>query len=166
MKHILLIALLAISLNSIGQIELPTKGGNVFYESIDSCKCSKAEAYLKAKAWIANTFNNAKSVIQVDDKEAGTIIAKGFTEKETGNAFTGSITQNVWYTINLTLRDGKYRIQIYEIFIKNANGMVTTAESIAKYPKMNKKFIQRIDDSCKELIASLRLTMQKPSDNF
>ncbi len=166
MKHIILIALLAISFNSFSQGELPIKDGKVFYESIDSIKCTKAEAYIKAKTWFANTFNSAKSVIQLDDKDAGVIVGKGFTEKEAGNAFTGSIPQNVWYTINITIKDGKYRIQIYDVFLKNTDGYTSTAESINKYPKMNKKFLKRIDDSCKDLIASLKAAMIKPVDNF
>ncbi len=166
MKHLLFITLIVISFNSFCQNPLPLKDGKVFYESIDSINCTKSEAYIKAKTWFANTFNSANSVIQMDDKDAGSLIGKGYTAKEAGNVFTGPISQNVWYTINITIKDGKYRVQIYDVYIKNSDGYTMTSESLNKYPKMNKKFIKRIDDSCKELIVSLKAAMQKPTDNF
>lgn len=166
MKQLLLVVLVAISVRSFSQDPLPTKGDKVFYESIDSVKLTKSEAFLKAQTWFANTFGSAKSVIQVDDKDAGILIGKGFTEKEAGNAFIGSLTHQVWYVINITIRDGKYRIQLYDIYLKNSEGNKFTAESINKHPGMSKKFIKRIDDSCKEILVSFRAEMNKPVDNF
>ena len=37
---------------------------------------SKNELYIKANQWMVKTFNNAKSVIQFQDKEAGKIMGK------------------------------------------------------------------------------------------
>ncbi len=38
---------------------------------------SKDEIYLKAREWVAKTYNSSKSVIEIEDKENGKIIGNG-----------------------------------------------------------------------------------------
>ncbi len=49
----------------------------VTFKVIDSVKGSQNQLYIKAYQWMANTFNSAKEVIQMQDKEAGKLIGKG-----------------------------------------------------------------------------------------
>jgi len=170
MKHILLVALIAISVNGFGQTELPLKEGKVFYESIDSTPLNKAEAFMKAKAWFVNTFNSGKDVLQIDDKDGGIIMGKGYTQKSVGNFMTGPLEQDIYYVINITVKDNKYRIQLYNIYVSipasSAHGKIDMpAENIIKHPRSNSKFIQRIDESCKDIISRFKAAMLKAIDN-
>lgn len=51
--------------------QMPMKDGNVVYEKIDSVHASKQDIYTMARLWIVNAFHDAKSVIELDDKENG-----------------------------------------------------------------------------------------------
>jgi hypothetical protein len=152
---------------SFGQSQLPLKDGKVFYETVDTIpSTTKIDLYNKSKIWFVNTFNSAKAVLQMDDKEAGIIMGKGITPYEGGNAFSGPIHNSINYTININIKDNKYRIQVYDISISNENASYTP-EYCLKYPKMNKKKLEKIDDSVKELIASFKTAINKKSeDNF
>ena len=57
----------------------PNKDGKINYSevvNVDSVK--KEELYNRAKHWLVETFNSAKDVIQIDDKENGEIVGKGY----------------------------------------------------------------------------------------
>jgi len=69
--------------------------------------------YIKANEWMVQTFNNAKSVIQFSDKEAG--IVKGKYIMKTGtistNAYAASIP-DFSATITIRVKDNAARIEI------------------------------------------------------
>lgn len=53
--------------------------GNISTTTVIGCpNLSKNDIYIQAHSWFVNSFNSGKSVIQFDDKEAGTILAKGY----------------------------------------------------------------------------------------
>jgi hypothetical protein len=168
MKCLLITFLIALPAISIAQQQLPLKDGKVFYERIDSMpNASKLDLYNKAKIWFVNTFNSAKAVIQMDDKDAGTLMGKGLTGFDAGNLMTGPIKQYINYTININLKDNKYRMQIYDIYVSDGNATAYTPEQLLKYPKMNKKKIERIDNNVQDLIAGFKAAINKKSeDNF
>lgn len=58
---------------------IDTITGEITYSEVtkvDSVK--RQELYVRAHAWVAHSFVSAKDVIQLDDKEAGKIIVKGY----------------------------------------------------------------------------------------
>ena len=67
--------------------------------------------YIAINYWYTSTFNDGESVIQLNDKDAGVIIARGFVEGIA--AHTGGMNH---YNVNLTpiiktdIKDGKIRI--------------------------------------------------------
>jgi len=68
------------------------------------------------------------------------------------------------YTININIKDGKYRFQVYDISVVNQSATYTP-EYCLKYPKMNKKKIERIDNNIQDLIASFKAAMTKKTEN-
>ena len=168
LKKTLLILLLIFPIISFSQPQMPLKEGKVFYEEIDSLSNGiKADLYNKSKVWFVNTFKSAKAVLQMDDKEAGNIMGKGLTGLDIGNVMTGSLRSYINYTININLKDNKYRIQVYDIYVSNDNNTSYTPEYCLKYPKMNKKKLERIDSNVKDLIASFKAAIdKKQEDNF
>lgn len=168
MKRLHFAFLIFIPALSIAQQQIPLKEGKAFYELIDSMpNVTKADLYNKSKVWFVNTFNSAKSVIQMDDKDAGVIMGKGLTGFDAGNIMTGPIKQYINYTINIKLKDNKYRMQIYDIYVSDGMATAYTTEQLLKYPKMNKKKIERIDNNVQDLIAGFKAAISKKSeDNF
>jgi len=78
---------------------------------------NKSEIFSSINKWISINYNSAKNVIQMNDKEAGTIIIKGINEVECDvdfnkNIYTYNFVLN--HTIEVNVKDNKYRI-IYRI---------------------------------------------------
>jgi len=160
--------LLFVPIFSYSQPQMPLKDGKVFYEEIDTLPNSlKADLYNRSRIWFVNTFNSAKAVLQMDDKEAGIVMGKGATGLDIGNFISGTIKSYINYTINITVKDNKCRMQVFDIYVSDLNNNSYTPEYCLKYPKMNKKKLERIDNSVKDLIASYKAAVSKKSeDNF
>lgn len=167
MKRLIFTFLIIVPTLSFSQPQMPIKEGRVFYEDVDSMiNISKVDLYNKSKIWFVNTFNNAKAILQMEDKDAGIIMGKGVAEFDAGNVLTGTLRNFITYTVNVNVKDNKYRIQIYDISVTNQS-VTYTPEYCLKYPKMNKKKLEKIDNNIQGLIASFKAALKKKSeDNF
>lgn len=82
MKHPLMILMIIIPAISVRQLidELPKdENGNLNYNEVvqvDTIK--KDELYLRSKQFFVDVFKSANDVIQMDDKDAGVVVGKGF----------------------------------------------------------------------------------------
>lgn len=76
----------------------------------------KNDLYVKANQWMVENFNNAKSVIQFSDKEAGIVSGRYyFTGFSTAAGFGASATANtteVYALIKLQVKDGASKITV------------------------------------------------------
>lgn len=73
---------------------------------------SKADLYTRAYAWIAKTYRSANDVIQMQDKEAGQLVAKGLT-RVTARAMGMDMDAGVVrHTLSIYVKDGKYKYVI------------------------------------------------------
>lgn len=88
----------------------------ITFISIDSTvKGTKAELFLKAKSWLVSKFNSAKDVIQLEDKDAGKIIGKGFFDFECLGMMGMHVSDDkIWFTVTINVKDSKDRIIINE----------------------------------------------------
>ena len=81
---------------------------------------SKDDIFIAAHAWFNASFNDGKSVVQMADKNAGVILAKGFL-RGVGHrdGFSKSVTVSAYVIIRLDIKDSKVRlittIQDYEM---------------------------------------------------
>ena len=78
---------------------------------IDS-SINKATLFLNAKMFFVNEFKSAKDVIQLEDRESGTIIGKGYFTYNWDMGKNSYVEMKIWHTIKLTIKDGKYRYEI------------------------------------------------------
>lgn len=109
---------------SLGQIDtIPKVNGEYEYQDIvilDSTY-KKDDLYRNAKLYFVDNYKSAKDVIQYDDKEQGKIIVKGFLNlKDYQDNFLTIIEYewDVYYSTEITGKDGKYKYRIYNIHIK------------------------------------------------
>ncbi len=99
---------------SEARISFPMKEGKVFYETIDSSvSLPKEKIYNTCKAWVARSFNSANDVIQYDNKEEGKMIVKGFFKMSEAILWETQTT-DVYFTLTITCKDNKYRIQVFD----------------------------------------------------
>lgn len=101
---------------SLLKAQLPVKDGKVFYETIDTTSLNKEELYNVSKLWLANTFRDSKSVIEIDNKELGSIVGKGNFEIGASWMLTYTVLQ-CRFNIKIDIKDLKYRIQLYNFFL-------------------------------------------------
>lgn len=103
----LLFFLLLISSNSVfsQNVVLPRNKETNMIEYTELVKVdsmiSQNDLYLKAKEWMARTFNSAKEVIQMDDKDAGIIIGKG-------NFLEGKACR-INFTLKIQVKNGRFK---------------------------------------------------------
>lgn len=87
---------------------------------VDSIQKSKSEIYIEVNNWFVHTFNDGKSVIQINNKDAGSVIGKGYISNISYNIVDGT-TVNAWIIIRIDIKEGKFRItttiQDYEAVI-------------------------------------------------
>jgi hypothetical protein len=72
---------------------------------------TKAELYTKARSWFAKTYNSSKSVIQMDDKDAGEIVGRGAAEAYINAGLGVKLKMWVQYTLAVFMKDGKYKYE-------------------------------------------------------
>lgn len=92
-------------------LQLDKNNALIYVQVIEAPEKTKDQLYVLLNYWFSATFNDANSVIQLNDKELGTIIAQGFMS---------SIAQHVGgmnaYNVNLKpvikcdIKDNKVRV--------------------------------------------------------
>ncbi len=126
---------------------LPTVDSKILIQKVVNLRdttTKKDKIYIAAKEWISNSFKSSKAVIDLDDKEAGKIICKSTyrSEKKSNDVLV------INFTLNITSKDGKYRIQIYDLSGKEEHYEVFRDQLNSLYPhteldfeKMNNEYI-------------------------
>lgn len=86
---------------------VPWKDGGPYYSEVIEADGTKDELYTRARTWFAETFNDSRGVIQMDDKDAGIIIGKGkFIYTDNGATH---------FTIKIQVKDGRYKYDIFDL---------------------------------------------------
>lgn len=112
---------------------------------IDSIPKFKDQIYVAVNDWFVRSFNDGKSVIQLNDKELGTIIGKGHISNM-GNtlSFASSADISADVIIRVDMKDGRMRIttsiQKYEME-KGTGVLGALAGGPAAYQKVHQEFI-------------------------
>ncbi len=75
------------------------------YQKVHDVSLSQTEIFDKAQEWLAVTFVDSKEVVEVANRETGTIIGKGRVQISP----TGIVAIPVRFTIKIDTKDGRYR---------------------------------------------------------
>jgi len=198
MKKILFLILLSIPVLTFAQdapqlpvlpIDSATK--QITYKAIVEVPgVTAADIYSRSREWFATAFKSANSVLQMDDKAAGKLIGKGvFMHSyliKAGFGVTAPMSYTIGFTINVTVKEGKYRVIITDFTGTNTSPgaastsgsletLYTNADSFKKMTgKMNKQvygiFVQMftdVDTDTKATIANLqKAVITKVKDDF
>ena len=102
------------------ELKLDKNNSLTYQQVIDCGSTTKEQLYVLLNYWFTASFNDANSVIKLNDKESGTIIANGYVSDIAGhmggmNAYDVSIKP----IIKVDIKDGKvrvtYTVQCYEV---------------------------------------------------
>lgn len=154
-------------------IQLPYKDGKVLYQQIDSINGeTKTQLYDKAKLWVVNNFKSANAVIQIDDKENGQIVGKGF-ENIYGKTLGVTYVVSCYFTVKIDCRDNKVRVSVYDIYFMQNSGSFSgnNIESMQGYKGIGantrKKTVVSADTEIKTTLSDLRKALQNDvADKF
>lgn len=125
-KTLLLLCIIFFCLNSFSQ----QSGKPITFVAIETVDSStkKETLYLNGVEWIGKHFANANKVIQIADKDAGLLLAKGsFNYQAPGNVLSGVETRLISFMLKLSFKDGKYKIEMSD-FRDDFLGLITDAD--------------------------------------
>lgn len=163
----LLFCLFTLPLFAASQNILPEKDGVIIYSNvvtIDST-INKNELFTRAKAWFVATYNSAKSVIQMEDKDAGIIIGKGVFDVQSGGSGLGLFIVPVRHTVSIYLKDGKYKYEIKDLsgeFGDNFRSISNKKPSGYLGKRSYEGFLVNLNNEILSTIKSLEYAMNKP----
>jgi hypothetical protein len=92
--------------NEEGEIE--------YQEVVPIDSLTKDEIYNRAKRMFSKMFKDSRDVLELDDKEAGTLIGNGNTEIlwKTDGILGMVVSIRLWFTVTIDVKDGKYRVTL------------------------------------------------------
>jgi hypothetical protein len=116
---------------------------------IDNIDQSKEQIYLAVNEWFIHTFQSSKSEIQLNDKESGCIIGKGYVDNITSTmSFTSNADISCYVIIRVDIKDGKLRvtttIQSYEM----EKGLGKVGIMAGPMYAMYKKHVELVPSEC------------------
>ena len=106
------------------------KNNSLTYEQIIDCgESTKEQLYVMLNYWFTASFNDANSVIKLNDKELGTIIAEGYVADIAGHmGGANSYNVNINPIIKVDIKDHKirvtYTVQCYDITKARGGGII------------------------------------------
>ncbi len=96
-------------------------------EKIDSTKAN--ELFNRARMWVNDNFKSGKDVIQINDKETGTITGKGILKLPYNYKFYGKTSGETDYNFSFKIfvKDYKYKCEFTNF--ENINGFIGATNS-------------------------------------
>lgn len=86
------------------------------------------QLYASAREWFALTFKSANNVLQMDDPISGILIGKGFE-----NFSESTLEWNLYFTIKVMVKDGKYKCEMFDFFVTTKS----SGETLRKDDKLS-----------------------------
>lgn len=83
------------------------------FTHVDTLVANKEEIYAKSKMFVVDFYQSAKSVLELDDKSIGRIVAKGVLPLPV-KSLTGGIVGNdrIYFTLTVDFKDNKARLHL------------------------------------------------------
>lgn len=120
------------------------KNNSLTYEQIIDCgESTKEQLYVTLNYWFTATFNDANSVIKLNDKELGVIIAEGYVPNIAGHVGgANSYRVNIRPIIKVDIKDNKirvtYTVQYYDVAKAVGGGILGALSGVVAQPSFEK----------------------------
>lgn len=123
----------------------------------------KNDAYVRSSSWIAKTFRSAKAVIQVQDKDSGKTVGRGYARCDSVRQALDVNHYQVGFTLDITNKDQKSRLMFEDVAIFLETDMSPAMVNIADSDDMTKVKNECLSPMANELRAALT---SKSKDDF
>ncbi len=115
--------------NLASNLELDKNNGITYVQVIPCPGKTKDDLYVLLNYWFTTTFNDANSVIKLNDKELGTIIAQGFVGDIASHAGgTNAYDVSIRPVIKVDIKDEKirvtYTVPFYSVVVAQGGGWI------------------------------------------
>ena len=128
-------------------------------EFVRQAPLKKDALFSQAILWVAETFISQRAVLDVKDKDLGTIIGNGVTSVNVGAAFL-PVSQPLSFKIRIDVKDGRYRMSFSDVRLLTSGGSRRIEDS-------NRQSMEPVArESFEALANSLDEYMAKPRDDF
>ena len=115
---------------NLGQTLQLDKNNSLTYTQVIECgEKTKEQLYVLLNYWVSSSFNDANSVIQLNDKDAGTIICQGFVSGVAANVGgMNTYVVNIKPVIKIDIKDKKIRVTYTVGFydVERSNGALVS----------------------------------------
>lgn len=143
-------------------------------EIIELPNAKQDELYSNGQAWFAESFVDANSVLQVEDRENGNLIGKGVIDFSTSGMGAADVKGAIRFTVSVSVKDGRYKYE-FKDFTHAAyasSGYSFGDLSASAMPKGIPKFYNKdwlsakamVESKVDTLIQSLNDAMRKSND--
>jgi hypothetical protein len=146
------------------QLPIDSETKKFTYTEVVELNESKNELYLRARSFFVKEYSNADAVIQMDDKDAGRIMGKGFFEV----VWVMNQPRKIYHTITIDVKENKYRYTFtdFRMFFSSAYNIMPLEEPVSGLRGSGlPKLYSRTDEKMKILIHRLKDHMTKPVSN-
>ncbi|MCD8297829.1 MAG: DUF4468 domain-containing protein [Prevotella sp.] len=115
-----------------------------YVQVVDAPGKTKDQLYVLLNYWFTSTFNDAKSVIDLNDKELGTIIAQGYMSNIAGHAGgSNSYYISIKPIIKCDIKDDKirvtYTVPFYNVLKVEGGGLINAISGSLTGTKTDEK---------------------------
>ncbi len=94
-----------------GQYELDDNGNVTYVSVIEVPELSFEKIWNRSLNYFTYNYSDGKSVIQVQDKDQGTLTAKGmYNEVHVGMNMVGTVTIDCWHIVRIDVKEGRARV--------------------------------------------------------
>lgn len=111
---------------------IPLKDGDIFYDKIITAPgVKKDELFIRIRQWFVENFNSPGSVLGVNDEVNGLLTGNGAYEYSDEAALYGASHDGyIHFVINIAVKDGKFRVQIYNFVAKGERSFLGFLETV------------------------------------
>jgi hypothetical protein len=144
-----------------------------FTEVVTVERTPAKELYLRAVSWLAHSVVDAESVLEVQDRESGTLISKVAIPYEPNVASSSeNIRGFITFTVTIMVKDGRYKYMISDFTHHGSPsptadaidfGALTTAKEFPEISTKIWKHLKTVSASrASALISSMKTAMSAP----
>jgi len=110
----------------------PVVEGRVEYAEVVKLDSTYTDDLLfkNARQWLVDNFKSGKDVLQTEDKEGGYIIGQGFFSMMTNPVSLFYSNSQIWFSMKIEVKDGRYRYTFYDIIYKYTMSMGKTSADL------------------------------------
>ncbi len=167
---ILLSVTFAFGQNETPKLPIDNSTGKIAYSGIVMVKdsASKDELFKRAKICFVHLFKSSNSVIQNEDKEAGTIIGKGIIKVSVRTVTMILEGGYINFTLTVVTKDGRYKYTCTDFVHEGTLYLPSVGNLENDRPrKWREKWwnsvLSQTDTEIQSTISSMKLEMNRPS---